>query len=234
MGRLTRPARANLRDGKQRPYKSGLGAYHPVSHNGELVPFIRKVRGVLEEALPLPDFPDDDSTTERFKIYTDPERIGVRVLEQRVCTAYLNRHRKHVSPNDMGRIKGEIQDLTDHLDLWSPDLNLTFSSLGRVGCDPVEGRPDGSAKFALMPDPEDPLRGQLVMANEIIFGYLQRVFPDFKYPNSKYKYDPRYTFVKVYGGASKEAVNGCEDKLCSLLETGPITVPIGSLVLLPR
>jgi hypothetical protein len=183
----------------------------------------------MEEALPL----SDDSSGERFRLLNDPSRLGVRVLEQRVCTTYINEHRIHQEPRDVGRLKGEVADLIGHLGLSSPGLSLPFTSVGMVGCEPVEGRSIG-AKLALLPDEDHPLYGRLKQANALIFARLQREFPGFNYPNPKYKYEPHLTFAQVYQGATLGEVDACQGALNDHVANKPIMVPLAPLVFLPR
>ena len=229
MGRQTRQARGNLRADRSRQ-RTGLGPYHPVPLEGGMGSFLRILRNRWEDILPPVD--DNGSAKERFKLFKNPERIGVRVLEQGICRAFLERQRRRLNPNDLGRLKGRVADSIGHLGLSAYDLTLTFTGADRMGMEYIDGDREGG-KFALLPDTQDPLYEKFIEANGLIVDAVMREYPGFRYPNG-YEYRPHLTVAQIYEGAPAGRVRECGEALASIMRAGPVIAEIDPLVVLPR
>lgn len=229
MGRRTRQARGNLRADKSR-HQMGLGAYHPVPPDGGMSRFFRALRTRWEDILPPID--DNGSEKDRFRLFKDPERMGVRVLEQGICRAFLERQRRQLSPNDLGRLKGRVADSIGHLGLSAYDLTLTFTDTDRMGMEYIGGDRE-ARKFVLLPDPQDPLYPKFIEAHGLIVETVMRECPGFRYPNG-YEYRPHLTVAQIYEGAPAGKVRECGEALVSIMRNGPVVAEIDPLVVLPR
>ncbi len=229
MGRSTRQVRGNLREDKPR-HILGLGAYHPVLLEGGMGSFFRTLRNRWEDILPPVD--DNGSEKDRFRLFKNPERIGVRVLEQGVCRAFLERQRRRLSPNDLGRLKGRVVNSIGHLGLSACDLTLTFTNSDRMGKEYIDGDREGG-KFALLPDTEDPLYQKFLEAHGLIVETLMSECPGFRYPQG-YEYRPHLTVAQIYEGIPAGRIRECGEALASIMRGGPVVAEIDPLVLLPR
>lgn len=192
--------------------------------------FFRALRNRWEDILP----PIDNNGLEKdcFRLLKDPERMGVRVLEQGICRAFLKRQRRRLNPNDLGRLKGRVVDSIGHLGLSAYDLTLTFTGADRMGMEYIDGDREGG-KFALLPDPQDPLYSKFIEAHGLIVDAVMRECPGFRYPNG-YEYRPHLTVAQIYEGTPAGRVRECGEALASIMCAGPVIAEIDPLVVLPR
>jgi hypothetical protein len=112
-----------------------LGARHPINDGEDLQVFLTDLYRVFEENIPdeaLADRHGNGRYRRRFRVFDDPERIEVSVLEKRFARANAQRQRIKWTKNDVGRIKGQVQNQLATLDLGDRVLDATFTQVVRV------------------------------------------------------------------------------------------------------
>ena len=115
----------------------------------------------------------------RFALYDDPDKVGMTVLERRLSAETAKRHRLEWNANDVGRLKGQIEDEIGRLSLPSPPWEMTLTTAIRVG---DADRRSAGGKFALVAEVEDKAAGMLASEHEIVVNGLGGVFKGFVYP----------------------------------------------------
>ncbi len=225
MGRSIGP-RSDLRG--RRHFQAGFGARHPVINDEQVGAFFyeldRRWAGILPEREPLTceltGLPEN-----RFKLYNDPEKIGITVLERRLSAEHARRHRLQWNANDIGRVRGHIEDEIARLDMAADELQLTLSAAVRVG---DADRRSRGGKFALVPEGHQKVAGFLAAEHEIVVNGLSGVFGDFRYPYDEYT--PKLTVGRIYRGAEPAQVEACAGELHDLLAEQPLTVGLEDVV----
>jgi hypothetical protein len=243
VGRFYTP-RSELRDRRQNV--AGLGARHPIVADERVDAFFWALDERWAQILPERE-PVDRALTglpeKRFRLYDDPEKMGVTVLERRIVTKFAERRRRHWTPNDIGRTRLEIANELGRLGAGDDIIDITFTGYTRVGEDDQSNK--RGAKFALvtqegqsalLDQPEVGLDGDehdpyslLVAEHNIMVEGLTGVFHDFRYPYPQYV--PKMTVGRVYRDARPAQVEACEEQLAELLKEQPLTVSLEPVVL---
>ena len=221
------PRRNNLRRNtsksylpRQKPHLPELGARHPIVFDDALEDFFIRVEFGMESALY-----DNEFLTEKvphkksnYKLYDNSNSAGITIVERRLSAEYADRHRIKWTPNDAGRIRGEIQNELGRLaipDEWP--MKVTFDEIIRVG-DADEQR---SRKLALLVDQGSDVAEFLVREHEITMDGLGRAFRALRYPYDGYM--PKFTVAALDRHLSNDVKNEAVYELRSLL---PITAYI--------
>ena len=219
MGRTTHQARGNLRSG-MRTYQEGFGAYHPVVRDEGMEAFFRTLRERLDEILPPRESGDRSLTglpESKYTLYDDPEKMGVRVLERRVAAEQARRTRLQWTPNDIGRLRGEITDEIGRLGIvGNGGLRMKLTTAVPVG----DADKRGGGKFALVPEANDPTARFLASEHEIIVNGVGGVFKNFRYPYSDYL--PHMTVVRIHRGTPPAALAECAEALQETVQQTPV------------
>ncbi len=250
--------RSGLRD--RREVVAGLGARHPITYTKDVRNFFWQLDERWAKILPEREPWERQLTGQqerRFRVYDDPEKLGVTVLERRLVTRYAERRRNTVNKSDLGRTQVDIARGLGRLGTLYEGFDMTFSTAIRVG-DASSGKPKANAKGAkfaivanrpefatvapdedhcgdtfsdLLEDGEELERdayGLLVAEHDIVVDGVTGVFHDFRYPYDEYV--PKMTVGRVFRDASQSQIEDCEAQLLELLAQQPLTVELEPLV----
>lgn len=212
----------------RRHFQAGFGARHPVVYDDKVGAFFSELNRRLSQILPergqitceLTGLPED-----KFKLYNDPEKIGVTVLERRLSAEHARRRRLQWTANDIGRVRSRIADEIARLDMTEDELRLTLSGVVRVG---DADRRSRGGKLALVPEGAQRAAGFLAAEHEIVVNGLGGVFKDFRYPYNDYT--PKLTVGRVYRSAEPFQVDACAEALAEMVEEQPLTVSLEDVV----
>jgi len=182
----------------KRTYKPIFGARHPIVYNDTVDNFHADIENAFHEILPLraedikiasngkAEFPRVP-----FRIYNEPRRVAITVLERNLSRDYAESRNIRWNANDIGRIRGEIENELARLALSGQKLGVNLTEAIRLG----EAEHNGAAKLGVIIDQESPVSELLIAEHEVIFGGLGRNLKKFKYPWSSYI--PHMTVVRV-------------------------------------
>ncbi len=212
------PPRSDLP--KRREDRPQLGARHPIDYDDGVEDFFGRATFALADAIYGTQTKSSGVIHHRqgFRFYDDPDKVGITVVERRLSHDYARKHRLRWSPNDAGRIRGEIQNVLGRLSL--PDkwpIPVTFTDVIRVG-DADETR---SRKLALIVDQKDPVAEFLVEEHRIVMDVLGRAFKGLRYPYDDYI--PKFTVVALDSRLPSDNKN---DALAAITELLPIDASI--------
>jgi hypothetical protein len=104
-----------------------------------------------------------------FRVYDDPKRVGISVLERRLPRAYAQRNRVKWTRNDVGRIQGEIKNELARMELAGRPLEATFTGAVRLG-DADENK---ARKIGLILDQENEISEFITREHEIVIDVLK-------------------------------------------------------------
>lgn len=172
-----------------------FGARHPIAYTDDIDLFFSEVFIVLDEIIPQGVNVDNHAKVKnkhQFRVYDDPKRVGVSVLERRLTRSYAQRQRVKWTRNDIGRIKGEIQNEIDRLGIDSSSLTGTFTNVVRLG--DAEAGPN-ARKLGLILDQESPISELLVSEHEIVVDGISGSLKRFKYPYDTFV--PHWTLARI-------------------------------------
>lgn len=220
MPRRTHAPRGNLRP-QQRSAQASFGARHPISYR-HVRDYLNDLDSAWADILPGRETTDlwaNARVHEQFRIYNDPDKIGLTVLEKRLSAEHSRRHRITWQPHDIGRIRGRMADAIARLGLSEDDLKVTLSHAERVG------DPRNPGKIALLPEAGERASGFLIAEHEIIVNGLGGVLKGFRYPYDDYT--PKLTVGRVFRDVEPDRVDACVQAAQSLL---PLTVQLEPIV----
>lgn len=197
MPRRTHPrARSNLP--AKRLYKPTFGARHPVVYDETVENFHADIEERFDEILPLRtedlrSKPDGKLDIPRvpFRVYREPRAVSVTILERNLSQDYVDKRNIRWNANDIGRIRGEIENELGRLSLAGQSLKVNFTEAIRLG----EVEHNGAAKVGVLTDQESPVTELLLAEHQVIFGGLGRNLKQFKYPWAAYV--PHMTLVRI-------------------------------------
>lgn len=155
-----------------------------------------------------------------FRVYDDPKRVGVSVLERRLARSYAQRQRVKWTRNDAGRIKGEIGNELCRMNLAGQPLNATFTDVVRVG----DADENNARKLALILDQESEVAEFLVREHEIVINGISGTLKRFRHPYSDYI--PHWTVARVNKEAGLSKMTQAVKAVQSMM---PLTVELHSV-----
>ncbi len=225
MSRNSKP-RSTLQPG--RLIQPEFGARHQIRYDDDLDLFFGELQFVLSETIP-PKMVTKKVTQAgqvintlrpkpQFRVYDDPARAGVSVLERRLPRSFANRTRVRWTKNDEGRIKGEIQNEIGRLELGHLPISATFTDVVRLG-DADEGT--RARKIGLIVDQESDVSELLVSEHELVVRGISSSLKRFNYPYSSFL--PHWTVARVHREAGPRAMSEAMTAVGHLL---PITVTL--------
>lgn len=179
--------RGHLRD--DRRFIPELGAAHSIVYSEAYEDFLDSIKAGLSIALPdivtHDDFGRETNSRKAFRIYDDPNRANIRVLERRLSAAHARRHRVTWTKQDVGRIKGLINDRIHEYDLGNiHELPARFSSVMRLGdADEAAG---GGRVLGLVLEQGTSVAQFLADEHEIVVNGIATSLARFRYPYSTY------------------------------------------------
>lgn len=173
-----------------------FGARHPIVYEPDVDLFFDEIAIKLDETVPKAVTTDDHGVVikmrRQFRVYNDPSKVGVNVLERRLSKAYAQKQRVRWTRGDVGRIKGEIRDEIDRLGIDPDDLEARFTHIVRLG--DADSSPH-ARKLGLILDQETPLAELLTREHEIVIGGLRGSLTRFRYPYETYV--PHWTVARI-------------------------------------
>lgn len=176
-----------------------LGARHPIVYNQSVDDFFDFLEPMLAHDISLKVPSSDMSESEMikrkrlFRLYDDPSRLGISILERRLPRAYSQTNRIQWNKNDVGRMRGQIQDKLTRLELPNQLPEVTFTTAVRLG-NPDVG--DRNRKIALIPDQESEISEFFLEEHEICMDGLAGSMRRFKHPYSSFI--PHLTVCRVH------------------------------------
>lgn len=221
MGRKNQRARSTLYS--DRSVQPVLGARHPIVETDEVAFFFGEVRHVLGQTLPGLTSAKGNTIRRRdaFLLYDDPDRMGVSILEQRLARTHAQHNRLRWTRNDVGRIRGDIQNELARLSLSGRTLDLTLDNVVRLGdADEKKAR-----KLALIPEQDKEIAEFLCSEHEIAVDGITSSLRRFRYPYSG-DWIPHFTIGRVFKEVPQNNMNEAVRAIQILL---PITVQIEPL-----
>lgn len=230
--------RANLNASREFPPE--FGARHPVVFDRQIVNFFGDLDQAWSQILPEREIyeplqvnhelaePALSARAEpvihyrpQFRLYDDRDKIGMTVLEKRLSAEHARRKRLRWNRNDVGRIRGRIEDEIGRLDLPEGPIEAQLTGIVRVG-DPASRA--GERKLAAIVDQESPVAELLVREHEITVNGLGVALKGFRYPYSDYV--PKMTLGRLYKEVTPPDIDSCVQAVNELL---PLRVQLGSL-----
>lgn len=220
-----------------RRFTAELGARHKIIHDANVANVFEtlgrkwlEIAG-LAETVPCEEAPDGfkEVVTPRHKLFDDPGKLGMTVLEMRLSRRNSLRHRRQISREDLGRTKQRIADDVSRLGLDGEGsvipsrLPITFTDVRPVG--------GARRKLAFVPDQADEVAQFMVREHELIVERAAEELnlKDFSYPYEGYT--PKMTLGKVLCSVPEEKFNNCIEAARSLL---PVTVNVLPVLLTPE
>jgi hypothetical protein len=228
-------AKCTARPRNARYFPAELGARHQLVFDEEVDIFFGILRARWNKIVPprvktLPDSTKQESPN--FKLYDDPQKAGLTILEKRVSAQHARRQRLHWSSNDYGRERTEIADRIGRLEMdgqtgWANKglIPVTFSQVVQAGDD--AGRAEGR-KLAILPEQDSAVNEFLLSEHEIVVDSLSRTFKDFQYPYQEYT--PKLTVGRVFRSAKPEQIARCVTGLQAML---PLTFYVEPVAFFP-
>lgn len=192
MGRKGKPRSAHY---SERLLQPNIGAKHPLVDSDDFGFFMSELRYALDETLPPQVERRGDRIRRRslFMLYDDIDRVGISILEQRLARTHAQRNRIRWSKHDVGRIKGEIQNVLGRLELSGQKIDVTFDNVVRLGdADEKKAR-----KLAIVPEQDSAIAEFLCNEHEIAMDGLTGALHKFRYPYSG-DWIPHLTIGRVF------------------------------------
>lgn len=194
-----------------------FGARHAIAYTPEVDIFFLEMRKALDEVMPETVVPIDDFGNAKYKkqyrIYDDPKRLGVSILERRLPRKYAQRQRVQWTHNDVGRIVGGIQNnLAREVDLSYTDMDASFTGVVRIG-DVDEG--PNARKLGLILDQESQVSEAMVMEHEIVVDGISGSLKRFRYPYDTFV--PHWTVARISRESGTEVLQKAVSAVQSLL-----------------
>lgn len=229
--------RSNLRDTRLR--SAAFGARHNLVWSNTAATFFKNLQEKWEEILTPREFQDAEAANNElsasdaadrlayvrslFKLYDDQGKAGASVFERRLSSEQGSRGQLRWTPNDVGIMRGRIQDRVDRLnveEMFDNDGNIPviFDQVVRVG---DAGGRNGNRKFALVINQESATAGLLIDEHEIVADGLSHTLKKFRYPYDEYV--PHMTIGSLQEAVHMPNVDSCLVAAKSLL---PLTVAI--------
>lgn len=221
--RSTYNARDNLRS--SRAYPAEFGARHPIVYTPEVSYFFGDLGSAWNSIIPEHEVADNYARPhlkQQFRVFEDPERVGVTVLEKRLTAAQARRKRIYWNPNDVGRIQGRLENQIAHLGFPDGGIEAQLTQIIRVG---DADRRTGGRKLAAIVDQESRQAELLVSEHELIVQWLGKNLESFTYPYNDYV--PKVTLGRIFKEVPPEKLDACVTAAQALL---PITVQIDPVV----
>lgn len=204
-----------------------FGARHPIVWDEGIDIFIfdaySALGGVIPDRVTVDDHARNRKVSKNFRIYEDPDRAGISVLERRLPRVYAQRQRVKWTRQDVGRIKGGIQNEVARLSLSGQFIDVTFTDVVRLG--DSEAGPNAT-KLGLVVDQKSTAAELLIREHEIVVAGIESGLKRFKYPYDSYV--PHWTVARVSRGAGVTALNNA---VASLQELMPLAAQIEPLKL---
>ena len=155
------------------------------------------------------------------------QRPALKIFERRFALKHGQKYRISWTRQDIGRIKGNIQEDIDHLEKpndYLPDgsLKVIFSEIIRLG--DGEASKDGKRKFGMIADQATTAAEYLVKEHETVFNGIQTAMSRFVYPYSEYV--PQVTLGTFSNDVSNERKNEVIGALQKLLPFSCVLEPI--------
>lgn len=207
-------ARANLPG--RRSYPASFGARHPIRWDGPVRFFFSDVDRALADIIPEQEIVDQKGKAHypsQFRIYDDPAKLGMTVLERGVSAEHSRRHHLEWTANDVGRIVGRITDQLGVLGLPEYPVEVTLTNTVRVGS--IDKRTGTGRKLAVIVDQETDAAEFLVREHEIIMAGLGTGLRKFKYPYDEFV--PKMTIGYIHREVEHEKLNQCVAAVNQLL-----------------
>jgi hypothetical protein len=206
-----------------------FGARHRLFYDEDheaLDDFFDSVHTALTLALkPTNTSLENDATLQQtrrlFRMYDDPKRVGITVLERRVTRAQSQRSRFRWSHADEGRIRSQIQDELADEELSERPLLARFTNVIRVG--DADSSPK-ARKLGLILDQESREAEFLVREHEIVVNGIRGVLKDLREPYSPYI--PHFTIARINREAGNQGMDRAVAAVQALL---PLEVEIAPL-----
>lgn len=227
MPRRTQPRQRSTLQPK-RLYKPVFGARHPIEYNDTIENFHADIEEAFHEILPLKssdlktnpngklDFPRVP-----FRIYNEPRRVSVTIAERNLSQEYVDKRNIRWSANDIGRIRGEMQNELGRLSLAGQSLEVNLTEAIRLG----EVEHNGAAKIGIIVDQESPVTEQLIAEHEVFFGCMSQRLKNFKYPWSTFI--PHMTVVRIRSEVPTRSRN---EMVAAVNELLPLPVVLDPIV----
>jgi hypothetical protein len=155
-----------------------------------------------------------------FRVYDDPRRVGISVLERRMPRTYAQKHRIRWNPNDVGRIKGEIRNEIARMDLAGRPLDATFTDVVRLG----DADENNARKLGLVLDQESDVAEFIVREHEIVVNGISGTLKRFRHPYSDFI--PHWTVARINKEASRASMSNSIKAVRAML---PFTVQLQSI-----
>jgi len=227
--RQVRP-RANL---KGRTYPAEFGARHPVVYNSLLQYFFSDLDRAWADIIPEREVTDQHLRPHwhsQFRLYEDPSRVGMTVLEKRLSAEHARRKRIQWNKHDVARLKNEIQTEIDRLEFDDGEthligsngfMNVELTTIVRVG---DADRRGGGRKVAAIVNQSSRCAELFVQEHEIITKGLGLNLRGFRYPYEEYV--PKMTMGRVFKEVGPDKLDACIHAAQNLL---PIVVAVEPL-----
>jgi hypothetical protein len=220
----------NLPPENRRPYQPALGISHPIRNDGRVVTgLLSDVDQVL--ALILPDRVvdvDDDLrpvTRAQYTMYDKHTNLekGMTVVEGRHLHNLRERARALKTPNDVGRLKGKLEDAIGRIGVQPEIIEVTLTDIARFGLKDENGC---ARKIVATVDPNceggELLREEHRRAVETLEYHL----PEFEYPHDPEKYVPHLSIANLGKRVPGARIENCVSAVRDLL---PVTIPLGAI-----
>lgn len=215
--------RSNLRSEAQ--IRPELGARHPLVVDDDFEFFLTDMEHVLGEVIPDIDTCDSrgrSKTKRRFRVYDDPDKLGVSVLERRLPAKHANKHRLRWTQQDVARVKNDIGSELGRLELTDRiPLRVSLSNVIRLG----DADENDARKIGLMVDQETTEAEFLVREHEITVNGIATSLDRFRYPYSTYV--PHLSVGRIFRDVPTPQVNEAIAAMNALL---PMTVELKPLI----
>lgn len=200
--------------------------------NEELDFFFSDLRRELAKVLPsevitIEETPPDGSTTHepwrrerpRFRVYDDPDRLRLTIFERRLTTNNANHNRIQWTRQDVGRIRGDIQNEISRSDLADMELEAKFVTAVRL---PSNVDNEKARKIGLVLEQDCDLAEFLIREHEICFDGLSGSM-DRRFNRSIDTFVPHWTVARIDRNVGMSALNKSVRVVQNLL---PLTVQI--------
>lgn len=204
---------------KRREAPPEFGARHPVILTNALVNFFGDLDNAWSAVLPEREVVDElDKVHHRplYRLYDDRERLGITVMEKRLAAEHARNKRLRWNPNDVGRLRGQIENEIGRLGLTNRPFEVELTDVIRVG---NPGGKAGERKVATIIDQSSREAELMVREHEIVATGLGVNLRGFQYPYQDYV--PHLTVGRVFKEAPHAGVDACVEAVKALL---PITV----------
>lgn len=201
-----------------------FGARHPITYTDRIDGFFAELFLALDEVVPTGvnvDRHGNERYKHQFRMYDDPKRVGVKVLERRLPRSYAQKQRVKWTQNDAGRIRGEIQNEIARLDLADTALEATFTNVVRLG--DADESPN-ARKLGLILDQKSELSEFLAEEHAIVINGISGSLKRFHYPYDSFV--PHWTVARIARMRGKEGTEGLVNAVGAIQDLLPITVQL--------